>query len=201
MGPRVRVPLVPRFFCLQQVRLRPEGSFEDSTEVVHPNRHRLRPGNSTGVHHCQINDPHSGASRLHLPCEGFHTRGAVASPSMCHALTRNPFPTPSEVPAPAQARSVPSPPNASGSCPPHTNQMTMIPTRMFPTRHVGGVAQVFLGEPDRAPPQFHTNNPSRPHSVPPLQVRYPHLLMPARVRSLHGLYLPSGSRPIRLRRW
>lgn len=69
------------------------GPREDSVGVVHPNRHRLRLGNSTGVHHCQINDSRSGASQLHLPCGEFHTRGPWRVHPCVMVPTRVPRPT------------------------------------------------------------------------------------------------------------
>lgn len=54
----------------------------------------------------------------------------------------------------------------------------MIPTRGFPTRHVGGVAQVFPAF-LAVPHHGSTPQPVTSRSVPPLQVGHPHLLMPA----------------------
>lgn len=176
----------------------PGGPLKDSVGVVRPNRHRLRLGNSTGVHHCQINDSHSGASQLHLPCGEFHTRGAVASPSMYHSsctCTTTPHsnrsPLGSGTPAPAQAHSVPSPP-----MPAQAEEMVMIPTWSVPHPPCGKGCAESLDEPGRAPPQFHTHHsPSRPHSVP-----LPHSELGSRSRSSLLGYVPSGSCPLRPRR-
>lgn len=61
------------------------------------------------------NDSHSGASQLHPPCEGFHTRGAVwrvhpHDPSRfphVYYAPLEPFPTWSGISAPTRAHSVP----------------------------------------------------------------------------------------------
>lgn len=120
----------------------------------------------TSVHHRDGNDSHSGASQFHLPCEGFHTRGAVASPSMCHGSYTcitphsNRSPLESEVPAPARACSVPSPP-----MPARAEEVVMIPTRSVPHPPCGRGCAGSLGEPGRAPITVPHHSPPRPHSV------------------------------------
>lgn len=179
--------------CLQQVWLRPEDSLEDSgvrtvtgfALGISVHRHRRMARIST-----------QGSSRLHLSCEGFHTRGAVTSPSMCHAPLGTRSPLQARYPLPLRLARFPRLP-CSGSCLPHTDQTTTTPARLFPTRHVGKVAQVFPDEPGRAHHSSTHHNPSRPardtfstpRGVPvPAQARsetFPHglclpLLMPAR---------------------